>query len=124
EVGDDVLRIAVGGVSLAIRVRDLAGLFAGLAVTALPGPVRELAGLAGLRGDLVPVFDLGQLLGREAVKDPGRWVALLRAPERVAVSFDAAAGYVRVPRRDVVTALDEDASRSPRLVRGAVRVGG
>jgi len=42
---------------------EVSGLFADKKVTRLPSPVSELSGIAGLRGAVLPVYDLAMLLG-------------------------------------------------------------
>jgi len=63
---DDFLAVRMGSDPLAIRVPEIAGLFARLRVMGLPGPVPELRGLVGVRNLMLPVYDLQALLGYPA----------------------------------------------------------
>jgi len=89
--GVELLAIRVAGHGYAIRLAEIAGLFADRTVTPVPGPLPELRGLANLRGALVPVYDLGLLLGHPAGDAP-RWLALATA-RRVALAFDGLDGH-------------------------------
>jgi chemotaxis signal transduction protein len=93
---DDLLAISVGADPYAIRLSEVAGLLADRRVTWLPGSVPELIGLMGLRGALVPVYDLRALLGYARGIVP-RWF-LIAAATQVAIAFDRFDGHLRVPR--------------------------
>jgi chemotaxis signal transduction protein len=70
-----LLEIRVGGEPMALRVLELAGLVQARPVTAVPSRRRELLGVAGLRGAIVPVWSLARLLGRGEDPAPA-WIAL------------------------------------------------
>lgn len=93
---EDLLAIGVGNEPFAVRLVDVAGVFADKRITSLPSPVPELVGLAGFRGSVVPVYDLSALLGyprREAT----RWLLLVTTPAGpIALAFDRFDGHVRV----------------------------
>jgi chemotaxis signal transduction protein len=96
----ELLAIATGGNRYAVPVDDIAGLFAGQAVTALPGAPRGLLGVAGFRRTVVAVYDLGAVLGGTGGPDP-RWMVLSATDPPVALAFDHFAGHARVPRGDL-----------------------
>jgi len=84
---ETLLAIRIRDEPLALRLQDIAGLFADRVVTRLPGPFPDLLGLASFRGTTVPVFDLGALLGYP----PGaalRWLALTAGTAPVGLAFD------------------------------------
>ena len=60
---ENLLAIRVGAHPYALRMAEVSGLFADKKVTRLPSPVSELSGIAGLRGAVLPVYDLAMLLG-------------------------------------------------------------
>jgi chemotaxis signal transduction protein len=93
---DHVLAIQVAGRPYAIRLEEVAGLHTGWTVLPVPGPDADLLGVAGLRGVLVPVFDLASLLGLAGSERP-RWTALATGPTPVAFAFDALDGHLQVP---------------------------
>ena len=61
----------------------------------------ELLGLCAAQGELVPVFELGAVLGAPAAKTPPRWIALYRDKELVALAFDELHESRRVADRDL-----------------------
>src|SRR5689334_19841174 len=83
---DDFIAVRLGAETFAIRVAEIAGLHAGLAITPCPSPLPELLGLAGLRGALIPVYGLAALLGLSAVAEP-RWI-VIAAGREAAFAFD------------------------------------
>ncbi|MCC6998989.1 MAG: chemotaxis protein CheW [Deltaproteobacteria bacterium] len=90
----EVLTLRAGGVVYALRVAHIGALHADRQLTPLPGPIPELLGLAGVRGDLVPVYDLGALLGHAAASSP-RWL-VVSADARVGLAFEAFEAHLRV----------------------------
>src|SRR4051794_7961634 len=68
----DFLSVPIGPARWAIRMTDVAGLFAGRSITALPSAAAAVVGLAAIAGGIRPVFDLALLLGAPAAHAP-RW---------------------------------------------------
>jgi chemotaxis signal transduction protein len=93
---EDHLAIRLAGDPHALCLAEIAVLAALGALTQVPGPRPELLGLIGLRGALVPVYDLRMLLGYTAVQAP-RWVVVAAAAP-VALAFDGFDGHLRLPR--------------------------
>lgn len=92
-----LLRLRAGGEELALRVLETGGLVALGRLTPLPARRPELLGLTGLRGGLLPVFDLARLLGLPGQGAPPRWMALAgEGEERVGLAFDEFQGHARV----------------------------
>lgn len=104
----DVLAIGVGGDRYALRISDIAGLFADRAITAVPSSRAELLGIAGFRGSIVPVFDLAVLLGYTSIAAP-RWLVIASGTP-VALAFEEFAGQLRVPREEQVLPVIDLAS--------------
>lgn len=80
--------------AFAVRLSDIAGVFADKKVTPVPGANVALLGIAGFRGSIVPVYDLLMLL-RKCRGDVPRWL-MIAANEPVAFAFDAFDGQLRV----------------------------
>ena len=59
----NLLGIRVGGDPFAIRLGEVAGLFADRKIVPLPSPVPELLGVAGFRSGLIPIYSLRGFLG-------------------------------------------------------------
>lgn len=118
---EDLLAIRVAGNPYALRVAEIAGLFADRAVVPVPSAAPELLGVSGLRGAIVPVYDLAALLGCPARAAP-RWLVLARAREPVALAFDVMEAQLAVSPRDVIF---ETGDAGPRThVRGTLRAEG
>jgi chemotaxis signal transduction protein len=91
----DLIAIRLADDAYAIRLADVVGLSADKRVTALPGPVRSLLGVAGFRGAVVPVHDLRALLGYADRALP-RWMVLAAGGAPVGLAFDRFEGLLRV----------------------------
>ena len=90
----ELLAIRVGAEACAIRLGDIAGLFADKKITRIPGSAPVLLGVAGFRGAIMPVFNLQSLLARSTAAAP-RWL-VIAAGAPVALAFDAFEGQIRV----------------------------
>lgn len=108
---EDLLAVQVAGDSYALRVSELTGLVVDRKVVSVPSVRGELAGIAGIRGVLVPVYALSSLLGYAAQGAPARWLALCGASETLGLAFDKLEGFLRVSRSDLVHGGRADASR-------------
>lgn len=99
----DLLAVTADTDSLAVPLAAMAGLAADRSVTPLPGSPPDLLGVAGLRGHLVPVYDLARVLdpGRASRTNGGatvRWMVLAAGTPTFAVAVDRVDGHLRVPR--------------------------
>jgi purine-binding chemotaxis protein CheW len=90
-----LLAVRLSGKGFAIRLAEIAGLFADKKITRVPGASAAMLGIAGFRGAIVPVYDLHCLLGEPAAKT-ARWL-VQAATAPVAFAFDAFEGQLRVP---------------------------
>ena len=115
---ENLLAIRVVGNPYALRVAEIAGLFADKAVVPVPSAVPELLGVSGLRGAIVPVYDLAALLGYPA-RAEARWMVLARSREALALAFGMFEGQLVVSLQDAISTAGE----RPRE-RGAVRAAG
>jgi purine-binding chemotaxis protein CheW len=91
----DVLAIQVGADPYALRLSEVAGLYADRKLVEVPGPIDELLGVAGIRGLLVPVYDLAAFLGYPRAY-AHRWFVLARAAQPVGLAFSAFDGHLRL----------------------------
>jgi len=104
---EHLLAIRVGTKACALRLSEIAGLFADRRITRVPGGAAALIGLAGFRGALVPVYSLQALLGLGATSAATpRWlvVAAGRPAAPVALAFEAFEGQLRVALDAIVPA--------------------
>jgi chemotaxis signal transduction protein len=122
----DFLGIRVAGDPYSLRLEQLSGVSTRRPITPLPTAVPGLLGITGVRGALVPVYDLGALLEYSSGRAPS-WLALVGKESALAIAFDEFDGYVRVPldaivRRtgDTATALSWEVVRMPGAVRPVV----
>jgi chemotaxis signal transduction protein len=97
----EMLAIRAGGRSYVLRLSQTAGLFPDRPVTALPGPLSALLGVAGFGGAIVPVYDLAALLGH-AVPDRPRWLVLAAGSPALAFAFHELDGHVQVPIEAII----------------------
>jgi chemotaxis signal transduction protein len=113
------LTIDVAGDGYALRLAQVAGLHADKRVTALPGDVPELLGLANFRGTLIPIYDLRILLGYPPGPPP-RWMVLVAGKIPVGLAFDRFEGHLALSDAEVI---QEGSAPSHAHVAQAVRVG-
>jgi purine-binding chemotaxis protein CheW len=115
----DLLALRVAGERYALRLSEIGGLHADRRIVALPGAPPELLGLAGLRGGLVAVYDLGAFLGAPRGGSP-RWVVLAGSDRTVGLAFEELERYLRVATQD----LKPGAESEKQHFREAVNVEG
>lgn len=96
----ELLGIRVAGQACAIRLAEIAGLFAGKKITRIPGGNAALRGIAGFRGVLLPVYDLHTLLGHASAQTP-RWLVIASAAP-IALAFETFERQLRVSRDQIV----------------------
>lgn len=116
----DFLAIQAGGGRYALRVGDLSGLVGHPTIVPLGSADPALLGIAGIRGQLLPVYRLAALIGAGRVDGESAWLAVCGTEEPVALAFAALDGHLRVPAADVYTPPDQP---DHRFVREALRLG-
>lgn len=94
---EDVLSIRVAGAAYAIRLREIAGIVARRKLTPVPAAASHLLGVAGIRGAILPVFDLASVLGHGPTLDSPRWTVLCGLDEPLGLGFSEFEGYLRTP---------------------------
>jgi purine-binding chemotaxis protein CheW len=100
----DLLAVRIGGQPYAVRLSEISGVFAARPSVGAPSSVPSFIGLAGVRGSIVPVFDLAILLGYAQSSAP-RWLVLVA---QMGFAFDVMEGHVRAP----ASALAREQSQS------------
>jgi purine-binding chemotaxis protein CheW len=106
---ENLLAFSIGSHAYALRFAEVSGLFVDKKITWLPSPVSELLGVAGLRGALLPVYDLGMLLGYARTAAP-RWL-LITAAVPVGLAFNRFDGHLSVPAEAIVPEVRNDGPR-------------
>lgn len=91
----DVLLIYLGGQVHALRLSDVMHLHPVTAVTSVQGPLPELTGVEGFRGEVLPVYDLRLIMGTQA-GTPAQWCVVARQLP-VALAFDGFERHLRCP---------------------------
>ena len=124
---ENLLAVRLAGNPYAIRVTEIAGLANNRKTIAIPSPISELLGVAGIRGGLVPVYSLAALLGYDRngyARDasPARWLALYGNEDQVGLGFSELEGYLRVPAAQIYTASRENITG--RHIKDVARVDG
>jgi chemotaxis signal transduction protein len=115
----DLLAIRLGEQPVALRLSDIAGLFADKKITPVPGAGQFLLGMAGFRGAIAPVYDLQRLLGYPASRAL-RWL-VVAATVPVAFAFTAFDGRLRIATTAVAPQQQHDL---PGLTGGVVKTDG
>jgi len=122
---EGLLAIRVGGDPYVLRLSQISGLYADRRIVAVPSPVTELLGIVGLRGAMLPVYDLAALLRYPPAASP-RWMVFARGPQPVGFAFEGFDAHVQVSEDSLVG--DEDRPASAVVTRehacGSVRVAG
>jgi chemotaxis signal transduction protein len=86
---------------VAVRVLETAGIMAARPIVAVPSPRRELLGVSGIRGAVVPIYSLARLLGRADDAAP-RWIVLAAAgAERIGLAVATLERHLVVPAAQV-----------------------
>ena len=88
------LALTVGGDPYALPVAQIGGLARDRGVAPLPGAPAGFVGLVGLRGSVLPVWDLAGLLGY--APSAGRWLAIAAGDPAWGLAFEGFDGYQRL----------------------------
>ncbi len=127
---EDLLAIRLAGNAYAIKVSEISGLANNRKTIALPSTIPELLGVAGIRGELVPVYSLAALMQVNRGPDEDRWLVLCGVEEPIGLAFTEFEGYLHVPLEDLYAASQENATRghikevvrTPELVRSVLSI--
>jgi purine-binding chemotaxis protein CheW len=108
---EDLLGIGVAAEPYALRLADIRAVVADRTPIGLPGTDSRLLGVAGLRGSIIPVYDLAVVLGHPPVTAP-RWLVVTAARPSVALAFPTLDGHLRVAR-DAIAEPAGDETEDP-----------
>jgi chemotaxis signal transduction protein len=122
---EGLLAIRVGGDPYALRLSQISGLYADRRIVTVPSPVVELLGIVGLRGTMLPVYDLAALLHYPPAASP-RWMVFAGGSQPVGFAFEGFDAHVQVAEASLVSDADQAAGAvtTRQHVRGNVRVAG
>lgn len=107
---EDLMTIRVAGHPYIIRLRDITGIVAMRPIVPVPTAAPGLLGLAGIRGEIVPVFGLSSILGHAEPADAPSWMVLCGTNEPIALAFSEAESYLRLPKAALHAARDPQTS--------------
>lgn len=116
---EDLLDVRFGTAQYALRVREISGLIADVRITPVSTPISELLGIAGIRGSILPVYDLGAMLGHPAEATP-RWMAVAAGDAPVGLAFARFERHLRVRADAIVAGGRSDVA--PRHLREVVQL--
>jgi hypothetical protein len=119
--GERLLAVVVAGDPYALRLRELAFLERGAAPAFLATGVPSFLGLAGLRGEVLPVWDLAGLLGYPVRAARPVWVACSSEAPRWAAAFERFDGMLTASENELDPHGAEGAAR---FTRGVCKAGG
>jgi purine-binding chemotaxis protein CheW len=119
---EDLLAIRVGSDPYALRLSEIAGLYVGVKIVPVPSPVPQLLGIVGIRGMMVPIYDLAALL-RYPPEVNSRWFVLARPPQPVGFAFETFESHLQV---SLAGSNGEDSGTGGTVqhMRGTVRAAG
>ncbi|MGB2590079.1 MAG: chemotaxis protein CheW [Candidatus Acidiferrum sp.] len=130
EQTENLIAIRVSRDAYALRVAEISGFATDRGIVAFPSPIRELLGVAAVRGVLVPVYSLAGLLGYGEESGDARWLALCGTEEPFALAFSGFEGYSRIAHTQLCPAEKRDATRTfvthvartPEMVRAVISI--
>jgi chemotaxis signal transduction protein len=112
-----LIAITIAGMAYALRLDHVATVHVDVRIGTVPSKARGLVGLATIRNIIVPVFDLGVVLGHRAVPIPGRWLVVGAGDVPRAWMFEHLDGQVRIePPEGGLAGLVDIAGRSRRVI--------
>ena len=123
--GEDLLLVHVGDAVLGLRLTHVASVHAGVPVVPVPTTQPERLGVSAVRGTLLAVVGLREVLGcppgpfrADPAADRRSWIAVAAGEDRLAFAFDAFLGHVRLGSGDLAPV---DARPGGRWVREVAR---
>lgn len=88
------VRVRLGGEHYALPVQDVLEVADIGAVTPLPGASRPIIGVRNLRGEVLPVIDLAQMLGTPGAGAPAHLVVAQSGALRAGLGVESIVGVV------------------------------
>jgi purine-binding chemotaxis protein CheW len=122
---EDLLAIRLGSDPYALRLSEIAGLHVGVKIVAVPSPSAQLLGIVGLRGTMVPIYDLAALLRYPPAARP-RWIVLARTSQPVGFAFETFESHLQVSEASLANGQVEGANSGAagQHTSGTVRAAG
>jgi chemotaxis signal transduction protein len=122
---EDLLAIRVASDPYAVRLSEIAGLHVDIQIVPVPSPAGQLLGIVGIRGVMMPIYDLAALLRYPRAESP-RWIVFARGTQRVGFAFDTFESHLQVSQGSMATGDGEDkgARATAPQTQGTVRAGG
>lgn len=114
-----LIAIRVAGQPFALRATEIAALAKSRRILPVPSRVPQLLGLAGIRGVLVPVYDLAAILGLPRANEP-QWFVLTERDAQLALAVEEIERLVEIRKTDLVA---DPPSSSGGHVRQLARIG-
>jgi chemotaxis signal transduction protein len=122
---EDLLAIRVASDAYALRMSEIAGLHAGIKIVPVPSPAAQLLGIVGIRGAMVPIYDLAALLQYPLSENP-RWIVFARGPQRLGFAFETFESHLQVSQGSLARGDIEggEPGATRRQTQGTVRAAG
>lgn len=117
---ESLLSIRVGEHPYALMVKELSAVTSNRKVVAIPSPLSEMSGIAGVRGGIIPVYSLALLFGHGR-QDDECWLVLCQPDDPIGFAFTELEGYIRVPLVQLQAAKQEDTKH--KHVKQVIRTG-
>jgi chemotaxis signal transduction protein len=118
---EDILSVRIAGDPYGIRVCEMSGLVHRQHVTPVPSTDALLRGITAIRGAIIPIYSLAQILGYGEDHEQTRWVSLFGAHEPIGLTFALLEGYVRIHRSDLC--VSERTAVTRKHICQAARIG-
>jgi purine-binding chemotaxis protein CheW len=110
------VRVRVGGEHYALPVTGVLEVAPMGEISPVPGAPRPVLGVRNLRGQVLPVVDLGAVLGIEAAGSPSRILVAESGFRRAGLAVDSVLGVAELP--EATTAVDSGCLAGAVLVDG------
>jgi purine-binding chemotaxis protein CheW len=114
-----LLAVRIGGDRYAIPVAEITGLQVDRVIAPVPTMIAGLLGLAGIRGELVPVYSLATLIGYPHSTRSMRWVALCGGGQTLGLAFDEFERHLNLSVAQIATV--ESAGEKAEHIRAVAR---
>ncbi len=101
--GEPYILIGVSKARLAIKTSEVLSIESHKPVLSLPGHSNFFIGLTGIKGKLIPLYNLKSILGHESERKDElcHWLAVVGGTSPLALAFQNFEGSVRIPESDV-----------------------
>lgn len=110
---EDLILFSIANERYAVRVREVKAILRTPRLACIPSRSSALRGIIAWRGELLPIFDLAELLGHPAQRELGAWSLLAGDTERAAFAFQH---FERFERVAATAVSKEGPATSPRVV--------